>query len=83
MRKWIAAAFVAVLAAVGIVVVAQTGGDDKTTPTSEPITTTVPLGVGETTTVPSVPYDPDTGVIGTIPPIDPNAGEGTLSTGGT
>ncbi|MEA2825991.1 MAG: hypothetical protein QOG43_430 [Actinomycetota bacterium] len=77
MRKWMAVAGVAVLATVGGVVLTQSLRDDKTTPTPEPTSTLAPA-----TTVP-VPYDPNTGVVGTIPPVDPNAGEGILSSGGT
>ena len=78
MRKWMAVAAVAVLATVGAVVLAQSGDDKETPP--EPPTTLAPAP--PSTTIP-VPYDPDTGVVGTIPPVDPNAGEGILSSGGT
>ena len=79
MRKWMAVAAVAVLATVGAVVLAQSG-DDEPTPTPAPPTTVAPTP--PSTTIP-VPYDPETGVVGTIPPVDPNVGEGILSSGGT
>ncbi len=84
MRNRMAAAIGAAVASVGVValVLVQANRDDRTSapPTtvrSIPTTTQVPE-----TTFP-VPYDPDTGVIGTIPPVDPNAGQGVLSSGGT
>ena len=77
MRKWMAVAAVAALAAVGAVVLVQ-AGDDEPPSTPGPTTTVAPAP----TTIP-VPYDPDTGVVGTIPPLDPDAGEGILSSGGT
>jgi hypothetical protein len=73
-----AVAGVAALATVGAVVLARSGDDGPTSP--EPTTTLAPAP--STTTIP-VPYDPETGVVGTIPPVDPNAGEGILSSGGT
>jgi hypothetical protein len=77
MRKWMAVAGVAALATVGTVVLVQSS-DDEPPPPPEPTTTVAPAP----TTVPA-PYDPETGVVGTIPPVDPNAGEGILSSGGT
>lgn len=79
MRKWMAVAGVAALAAVGGVVLTQSLRDDKATPTPAPTTTLAPA----TTVAVPVPYDPNTGVVGTVPPVDPNAGEGILSSGGT
>lgn len=54
-----------------------------TAPKREPVTTSSlppPEAVAEE--LPTVPYDPASGVLGTTVPVDPNAGTGILTTGG-
>lgn len=76
MRKRLAVVLVAVVATIGVVALVQATRDDGPPPPPTTVPTTTP------TTFP-VPYDPNTGIIGTVPPEDPNAGPGILSSGGT
>ena len=94
MRRRLLGGVVAALAiTAGAVAISQAGSDsgrrqDRESPTTtavagEPVTTTsLPPPEDVPDQLPTVPYDPATGVIGTTVPVDPNAGTGVLSSGG-
>ena len=67
----------------GAVAVSRSGSDGSDGPEQDPVaTSSLPPPEAVAEELPTVPYDPASGILGTTVPVDPDAGPGILTTGG-